>query len=74
MSTITVRLNSEEKKLYTEYAKFKNIPLSTLLKKAIEEKIENELDLESISAYEERKARNEIELLSLGEIKKRLES
>ena len=42
MSTITVRLNSDEAKLYKEYAEFKNIPLSTLMKEALEEKIENE--------------------------------
>ena len=31
MSTITVRLNNEEERIYKEYAEFKNIPLSTLM-------------------------------------------
>ena len=40
MSTITVRLNNEEERIYKGYAEFKNIPLSTLMKEALEEKIE----------------------------------
>ncbi len=73
MATITVRLNSEEEKLYKEYAKYRNIPLSTLMKEALEEKIEDELDLKAILAYEERLKNNEIEYISFDEMKKRLE-
>jgi len=35
MSTITVSLNSEEARIYKEYAEFKNITLSTLMKDAL---------------------------------------
>lgn len=35
MSTITVSLNSEEVRIYKEYAEFKNITLSTLMKDAL---------------------------------------
>ena len=38
MSTITVRLNNEEKKIFQEYARFKNSPLSTLMKEAREDR------------------------------------
>ena len=72
MSTITVRLNSEEARIYKEYAEFKNIPLSTLMKEALEEKIENETDLKAILAYEERLKSNEVEYISFDEVKKRL--
>ncbi len=72
MSTITVRLNSEEARIYKEYAEFKNIPLSTLMKEALEEKIENEIDLKAILAYEERLKSNEVEYISFDEVKKRL--
>lgn len=72
MSTITVRLNSDEAKLYKEYAKFKNVPLSTLMKEALEEKIEDEIDLKAILAYEERLKNNEVEYISFDEVKKRL--
>ena len=73
MSTITVRLNSEEARIYKEYAEFKNIPLSTLMKEALEEKIENEIDSKVILAYEESLESNEVEYISFDEVKKRLE-
>ena len=73
MSTITVRLNSEEARIYKEYAEFKNVPLSTLMKEALEEKIEDEIDLRAILAYEERLNNNEVEYVSFDEVKKRLE-
>jgi predicted DNA-binding protein len=73
MSTVTVRLNSEEARIYKEYAEFKNIPLSTLMKEALEEKIEDEIDLRAILAYEERLNNNEVEYVSFDEVKKRLE-
>ena len=52
MTTITVRLNEEETKAYEEFAKLNNMPLSTLLKKSLEEKMENELDMQAIKEYE----------------------
>ena len=73
MSTITVRLNSEEARIYKEYAKFKNIPLSTLMKEALEEKIEDEIDLKAILSYEERLKKDEAEYISFDKVKKRLE-
>ncbi len=73
MSTITVRLNSEEARIYKEYAEFKNIPLPTLMKEALEEKIENEIALKAILAYEEGLKSNEVEYISFDEVKKRLE-
>ena len=73
MSTITVRLNSDEEKIYKKYAEFRNIPLSTLMKEALEEKIEDEIDLKSILAYEERLKNNEVEYVSFDDVKKRLE-
>lgn len=73
MSTITVRLNSEEARIYKEYAEFKNIPLSTLMKEALEEKIEDEIDLKAILSYEERLKNDDVEYISFDEVKKRLE-
>ncbi|NMA94984.1 MAG: hypothetical protein GX974_02985 [Clostridiales bacterium] len=72
MSTITVRLNDEEERLYKEYAKLKNVSLSTLMKEALEEKIEDEVDLKAILEYEKRLANDEAEHISFEEIKKRL--
>lgn len=73
MSTITVRLNGDEEKIYKEYAEFRNIPLSTLMKEALEEKIEDEIDLKAILDYEERLKNGEVEYISFDEVKKRLE-
>lgn len=52
MSTITVRLNDEENKVFNSYAKVHGIPLSTLMKNSLIEKMEDELDLELIKEYE----------------------
>lgn len=52
MPTITVRLNEEEQKAFNEYAKLHEIPLSTLFKQALEEKMEDEMDLKRIKEYE----------------------
>ena len=73
MSTITVRLNRDEEKIYKEYAKFKDIPLSTLMKEALREKIEDEIDLQSISEYEERLKNNEVVFYTLDEAEKILD-
>lgn len=52
MNTITVRLNAEESQAYQEFAKLNGMPLSTLFKKTLEEKMETELDLQTIHEYE----------------------
>lgn len=52
MNTITVRLNAEETQAYQEFAKLNGMPLSTLFKKTLEEKMETELDLQVIHEYE----------------------
>lgn len=72
MSTITIRLNEEEKKLFDEYAKLNNKPLSTIFKESLEEKIEAEFDLKAILEYEESLKNNEVEYVSFDEVKKRL--
>ncbi|MGM8366420.1 type II toxin-antitoxin system RelB family antitoxin [Virgibacillus sp. W0181] len=52
MDTITIRLNEEESQAFKEYAKLNNIPLSTLFKKTLEEKMEDEFDMHVIAEYE----------------------
>ena len=52
MDTITIRLNKEETQMFQEYAALNDIPFSTLFKKALEEKMENEFDMSVIEAYE----------------------
>lgn len=52
MGTITVRLNPDEQRAFSEYAKLNGVPLSTLFKKIMEERIEDEFDMKCIREYE----------------------
>lgn len=52
MGTITVRLNPDEQRVFSEYAKLNGMPLSTLFKKIMEERIEDEFDMKCIKEYE----------------------
>lgn len=72
MSTITIRLNEEEQKAFNEYAKFHGIPLSTLFKKSLEEKMEDEIDIKAISEYEENIKNNSAEIYDHDEVRKML--
>ena len=45
MSTISLRLNKEEERLFKNYADFTGEGLTTLLKKALTEKIEEEYQI-----------------------------
>lgn len=72
MSTITVRLNEEEAKIFNEYAKLYGIPLSTLFKKTLEEKMEDELDMQVIKEYEKSLENGHTETFTHEEVKKML--
>ncbi len=72
MSTVTVRLNSEEQEAFNEYAKLSGIPLSTLFKKALEEKMEEEFDMKIIMAYEEDLKNNRTKTYDHEEVKELL--
>ena len=59
MSTISLRLNKEEERLFKNYADFTGEGLTTLLKKALTEKIEEEYDLQAVKEYESAKTNGE---------------
>ena len=63
MSTISLRLNKEEERLFKNYADFTGEGLTTLLKKALTEKIEEEYDLQAVKEYESAKANWEVILV-----------
>ncbi|MBF8153181.1 ribbon-helix-helix protein, CopG family [Exiguobacterium sp. TBG-PICH-001] len=46
MSTISVRLDDQDIRLIKEYAKAKNITISTLVRDAVFDRIEDEIDLQ----------------------------
>jgi len=70
MGTITVRLNKKEEKTFNEYAKLLGVPLSTLLKQTLEEKIEDEIDMKVIEEYEKDIKNGKTEVYSHDEVMK----
>ena len=46
MGTISLRMDEEDEKLIKEYAKTKNITVSSLFTNAVLEKIEDEIDMD----------------------------
>ena len=46
MNLITLRINDDDDNLIRNYAKVNNISISELMRKAVLEKIENEIDLD----------------------------
>ena len=46
MGTISLRMDEEDQKLIKEYAKTKNITVSSLFRNAVLEKIEDEIDMD----------------------------
>lgn len=56
LTTISVRLNEQEAKIFEEYAKLNGVALSTLFKKTLEEKMELDFDLKAIQEYENEKS------------------
>lgn len=51
-STITIRLNEEEKEIFEEYSKVYKGGLSTMIKHLALEKLQDEFDYEKIAKFE----------------------
>lgn len=73
MKTISVRLNDEENKAFSAYAKVMGQPLSTLFKKLMEERLEDEFDLKVAEDFIEREKKGEVETRNIGELFKELD-
>ncbi|NJP36047.1 type II toxin-antitoxin system RelB family antitoxin [Alkalicoccus luteus] len=58
MAALSLRVSKEEEKVIREYAKNKNLSLSDLVRSAVFEQIENEIDLR---LFNEAKAEHESE-------------
>ena len=67
MSTISLRLNKEEERLFKNYADFTGEGLTTLLKKALTEKIEEEYDLKLVQEYLKAKSKGTLNLIPFEE-------
>ena len=68
MKIVSVRLNEEEEKAFSAYADIMGQPLSTLFKKLMEERLEDEFDLKLAEDFVEREARGEVETRPVGEL------
>lgn len=68
MKTVSVRLNEEEEKAFSTYADIMGQPLSTLFKKLMEERLEDEFDLKLAEDFVEREARGEVETRTIEEL------
>ena len=51
-STITIRLNEEERKVFEEYSKVYKGGVSTMIKQLALERLQDEYDLEIVAKYE----------------------
>ncbi|NLC26010.1 MAG: hypothetical protein GX777_05225 [Fastidiosipila sp.] len=69
MSTVTIRLNDEESRAFKEYAKLYDMPLSTLFKKTLEARIEDEIDMKIIEEYEAKVMDKSLETYEHDEVK-----
>lgn len=73
MGTVTIRLNDKEKEAFNEYAKLYGIPLSTLFKQTLEERIEDEIDMKMIREHEKDIENGNIEIYTHDEVMKTLD-
>ncbi len=51
-STITIRLNEEERKIFDEYSKVYKGGMSTMIKQLALEKLQDEYDLTAVAKFE----------------------
>lgn len=72
MDKITIELSVEEQKTFNKYAKLYGMSLPTLFKKALEEKIEDEIDMKSIQEYEEKVKNGSVKVYGHDEVKRML--
>ncbi len=72
MTRLSINLNKKEEELFREYSKLMKIPLSTLVKKALLERIEEDMDLRAILDYEKKLEEGDAQYISLEDVKKRL--
>lgn len=68
MSVITVRLNEAERDLLENYARFNGQSMASILKESFIERLEDEIDLKKVEAYEKRKMMGKVETESLDDV------
>ncbi|MDO4920918.1 MAG: DUF6290 family protein [Phascolarctobacterium sp.] len=71
MTTISVRLNDQDSEFIKKYAEFKNISISELIRQAVIERIEDEIDIRAYNKAMEEYRKNPV-TYTLDEIEKEL--
>lgn len=72
-STVTIRLNEEEKKVFTEYSKVYRGGLSTMIKQLALEKLQDEYDLAVAERFERGLADGSVTIRPYSELVKEVE-
>ncbi len=72
MTTVTLRLNKEEKYIFEEVVDLYGGKLSTAIKQLALDKIQEEYDLQLIRDFEEREKNNEVEFITFDDLRKDL--
>ncbi|MCL2760459.1 MAG: DUF6290 family protein [Desulfuromonadales bacterium] len=72
MPHISLRVSEEERSAMEGYAKVLGINMSEAIKKVFFQRLEDEFDLQRIREHREKKARGEVKMYSLDEVKKEL--
>lgn len=72
MSTITIRLNEEDKELFKRVSERKNMTLSDWARDTLIESIEDEYDLEIVKEYEEAASKGLVTYYTADEVEKEL--
>ncbi len=73
MNVISVRVTDEEKEILEQAKDIYNCGVSTLLKKIVFEKLEDDFDLKVIEKYEKSKKDNTLELMDIEDVWKELD-
>lgn len=73
-STVTIRLNDEEREIFEKYAKVYKGGVSTMIKQLALEKLQDEYDLAIVSEYEKKRAEGKIKLRPYEDFLKEIES
>lgn len=60
--TISIRLNEEERAILDEIAEIYDCGISSMIKKIVFEKLEDDFDMQLISEYADKKSKGELEL------------
>lgn len=66
--TVTIRFNKEEKKIIKESAKLYDCSVSSMIKRLLLEKLEDEIDLLSIKEYEDLKKKGKLKLRPINKL------